>query len=110
MKSLLAFAATALLLAGCSSEPAPPENSQGTEAISPENNVAAKVAAMTEQERNVVMIRAIRDAGMPCQGVVKSEAYPDAGPDSWRAQCSGGDWHLVQIKANGTANVVSRRD
>ncbi|GGO98722.1 hypothetical protein [Stakelama pacifica] len=110
MKSLIALAATGLLLTACSSEPAAPENTQQQQTIAPENNVAMKVAAMSEQERNVVMIRAIRDAGSDCQGVVKSEAYPDAGPNVWRAQCQSGEWHMVQIQPDGTANVTSRRD
>lgn len=111
MKTFIALAAAGVLLAGCSSEPAAPENTQAqAQNISPEDNVAAKVDAMSEQQRNVVLIRAIRDAGMDCQGVTESQPWPDAGPNSYRAKCSGGDYHLVQIKADGTATVISRNN
>ncbi|MBB5719481.1 hypothetical protein FHR23_002422 [Stakelama sediminis] len=110
MKRLLIATAALVALAGCNSrKPAAPENNQAA-TISPENNVAAKVAAMGPQERNVVMIRAILDAGGKCEGVTKSELIGNPADNEWRATCTDGTAHLVQIKPDGTAIVVSRTD
>ena len=104
-----------LALAGCSpaadknvaepvATPAPVANASG-------NNLE-KVLAMTENMRNVVLVRAITDAGLKCDGVIKSERLPDQdGNVYWRADCKGGNnSHVVNITPDGTANIVSRSD
>ncbi|WP_404337502.1 hypothetical protein AB2M62_02450 [Sphingomonas sp. MMS12-HWE2-04] len=114
----------AVLLAGCqASDDEPPAN--GTNAV-PLNaaaetnaignvaegeNVTAKVLAMNDRQRNVVFIRAIMDAGLPCQQVVSSVRVPDQdGKPLWRANCDGGMAHMISITPDGTANIVSRTD
>lgn len=116
----------AVLLAGCqgSDEPglpangvdAAPLNADQAEANALGNavageNVTAKVLAMNDRQRNVVFIRAIMDAGLPCQQVVSSERVADQdGKPLWRANCGGGVAHMVSITPDGTANIVSRTD
>ena len=72
-------------------------------------NYVAEVDALPERQRNAVFFRAIRDAGLPCQNVTKSEQIDSTGRAAmWRAQCEDGTAHLVQVMPDGTANVVSR--
>ncbi|WP_213981720.1 hypothetical protein [Sphingomonas sp. dw_22] len=75
-------------------------------------NVTARVLAMGDRERNVVFIRAILDAGLPCDGVQSSERLPDRdGKPLWRANCTGsGGSHMITITPDGIANIVSRTD
>lgn len=75
-------------------------------------NITARVIAMNDRERNVVFVRAILDAGLPCDGVQSSERLPDRdGKPLWRANCVGnGGSHMIQITPDGIANIVSRTD
>ncbi len=75
-------------------------------------NVTATVLAMNDRTRNVVFIRALLDAGIPCDGVESSVRLPDRdGKPLWRANCTGtGGSHMIQITPDGTANIVSRTD
>lgn len=75
-------------------------------------NVTAKVLAMGDRARNVVFVRAILDAGLPCDGVESSERLPDRdGKPLWRANCAGnGGSHMITITPDGMANIVSRTD
>jgi hypothetical protein len=75
------------------------------------SNVAAAVVAMNDRQRNAVLIRALLDAGLPCQGVRESSRMPDQnGLPMWRATCTDGTNHMVAITPDGTANIVSRTD
>ena len=69
----------------------------------------ARLQAMPEGQRNAVFIRALRDAGRPCQGVENS-AYQGVrdGVPTWTARCTdgGGDW-LILLGAGGVVQVVS---
>ena len=75
-------------------------------------NVTARVLTMSDRERNVVFVRALMDAGLPCDGVTGSERQPDQdGKPLWRADCkSPGGSHLITITPDGTAQIVSRSD
>lgn len=75
-------------------------------------NIAARVVAMNDRQRNVVFIRALLDAGLPCDGVESSVRMPDRdGQPLWRANCVGnGGSHMITITPDGTANIVSRTD
>lgn len=85
-------------------------NATGNEAAP--GNVLATVLAMPEQQRNVVFVRALIDAGLKCDGVTHSERLPDMdGKPLWRADCKGGNnSHMITITPDGTANIVSRTD
>ncbi|MGK6355987.1 hypothetical protein ACMGDH_12295 [Sphingomonas sp. DT-207] len=125
-KRILLPAVAALALAGCQSEPAQdnaavpvntaePINADAEanaigNAAGPENALAA-VLEMNDRQRNVVFIRALLDAGLPCEGVTSSERVDDLnGQPAWRATCVGGTSHLISISPDGTANIASRTD
>lgn len=105
---------TALLaLAGCSSPSEPTANDSTNNAVdgnaTESVNYVAAVEALSDDERKAVFFRAIRDAGVPCQMVIKAEkTEPWQGLPSWLADCDTGDQHLIQLKPDGSANVVSR--
>ena len=114
MKQLLWITGAALALAGCQGAedqaPAPNASANVTTNASGED-VGARVAALSERERNVVFIRAILDAKLPCQAVKTSQRMEDQdGRPLWRADCSGGGSHMITITPDGTANIVSRSD
>ncbi|MBC9032517.1 hypothetical protein IAG41_08950 [Sphingomonas sp. JC676] len=83
-----------------------------TDNVAEPANVTATVLAMNDRTRNVVFIRALLDAGIPCDGVESSVRLPDRdGKPLWRANCTGnGGSHMIQITPDGTANIVSRTD
>jgi hypothetical protein len=113
----------ALALGAC--EPAAERNVAGsvtvTEGSNVEGNVVADnadgnalaaVLAMSDRQRNVVFVRALMDAELPCDGVKGSERLPDVdGKPVWRVECRGvGGYHMVSITPDGTANILSRND
>lgn len=94
-----------VVLAGCT--PASGPESQNTAAI----NYTAALATLSGPERDGVFLRAILDAGKPCQKITKSEAVQAFGQaPEWRVTCAGGEQHLLSVKPDGTALVVSRTD
>ncbi|UZK67478.1 hypothetical protein [Sphingomonas sp. M1-B02] len=75
------------------------------------DNALAAVLGMTDRQRNVVFIRALLDADIPCQGVDSSTRLPDQdGKPLWRVNCQGGTAHMIGVTPDGTANIVSRTD
>ncbi|UZW54207.1 hypothetical protein NUH86_11805 [Sphingobium sp. JS3065] len=75
----------------------------------PETGAAAEVARLDESQRNGVLERAVRASGADCPTVSKSERTEVRhGVMGWKAQCSNGTAHLIEIHADGTANVTSR--
>ena len=93
-------------LAGCSgSEPAP----VASPTPSGPSEFQARVAALSEGERNAVFIRAIRDAGKDCQGVTGSQRRSDAagGEPLYVATCTDGASYGVLLGREGTAQVVA---
>ncbi|HEU0067035.1 MAG TPA: hypothetical protein VFQ57_07340 [Sphingomonas sp.] len=64
---------------------------------------AARVRALAEGQRDAVLLRAIRDAGQPCQQVVRST--PSTDPAAWAASCDDNSQWLVVFNADGTATV-----
>lgn len=114
MRPLL-VTAILLTLGACSSKVENSAEAQAPAANAAQNvtnsadDVAAKVAALNDDQRNGVFLRAIRDAEIPCRDVTKSERLEDsAGTPTWRAQCELGDAHLILIKPDGSAQVMSR--
>ena len=98
------IAGLALAIAACSS---------GQNANAPAANAAApagnQVAALSEGQRNAVFIRALRDAGLDCQHVDRSESAGTAqGLPVWRATCQGGGEYLIAVGADGTAQILPR--
>jgi hypothetical protein len=110
--------AAAVFLAGCQGSDTGPANAatepntaQAAGNGQAQGNAAATVIAMSDRQRNVVFIRAMLDAGLPCQEVTGSTRMPDQnGNPMWRATCSDGASHMISITPDGTANIVSRTD
>lgn len=74
-------------------------------------NYRQRVIEMTDNARNGVFLRAIRDAGFDCQGVQHSLRLPDANDEPvWRAECTNGPMHLVTVSVDGIARITSRTD
>lgn len=109
MKAALATT-LAVFLAACSGHSGGSEGA-GNNAQAAADNVqdyGATVAALPPGQQGGVFLRAIRDAGLPCQDVVDMERLPDQnGQKVWRATCDGGVQHLIQIGKGGIANVTS---
>lgn len=119
-KWILLPALAALALAGCQSGSEATGNAAVNTAAESNavvgngaagDNVAAQVIAMNDSQRNAVFIRAIMDAGLKCDHVDSSQRLPDQdGLPLWRANCKGGDAHMVIITPDGIAKIVSRTD
>jgi len=75
----------------------------------PASNAIAEVDALPPASRDAVFLRAILDAGQPCQHVVTSQQLPDgnAPGSKWQAQCEDQRYHVIEVRPDGTAVVVS---
>lgn len=75
----------------------------------PETGAAAAVAKLDEAQRNGVLERAVRASGAACPTVIRSErTQVRPGARGWKAECNDGTAHLIEIHADGTADVTSR--
>jgi len=73
-----------------------------------EANVVAAIGNLNEVSQQAVFFRAIRDAGLECRDVVEvAQIDPIGGIPTWRAQCQGGAEHVIQVKPDGNAVVIS---
>ena len=71
-------------------------------------NVVAAITNLNEISQQAVFFRAIRDAGLQCQDVTNVERIdPIGGIPTWRARCDDGTEHVVQVKPDGNAVVIS---
>lgn len=78
-------------------------------AVQKQKNQAATVANLPPGQRNGAFLRAIRDAGVPCQDIVKAEVLPQRGETAqWRVECEDHVQHLVAIAPAGPVIVTSR--
>ncbi len=107
MRGFILTISGALLLAACGPTPQEQAAANATAAANRQEatEMATKVAALSPGQRDGVFIRAIRDAGLPCQGVTGSEKGEK--PGSWVATCREGSRHIITFGANGMANVTS---
>jgi hypothetical protein len=106
MLKRIGLLAAALLIWGCDDGVEPAEPSKTAELAA----IKGRIQGLPDGQRNGVFLRAIRDAGQPCQEVIGS-AYNGEyfGRPSWAARCrEGQDW-LVMIDAGGRA-LVARRE
>ncbi len=111
------FSLAALMLTGCGAGSEQPsgmamnaaDNAVSENAATNTVDYVAAIDALSEDQQAAVFFRAIRDAGVPCRGVTKVEkTNPWQGIPSWLADCEAGNQHLVQVKPDGSAVVVSR--
>jgi hypothetical protein len=67
-----------------------------------------RVAALSEGQRNAVFVRAIRDAGLGCQGVEKSiPAGHFRDLPLWTATCSDGRSWTIVVPRSGVAQIFN---
>ncbi|MGN5374749.1 MAG: hypothetical protein DI632_09645 [Sphingomonas hengshuiensis] len=107
MRAMLAMLGGSLLLSACgpSAQQQAEANAAAVANAQEARETATRVDALTPGQRDGVFIRAIRDAGLPCQGVTGSERGEQ--PGSWVATCQEGSRHVITFGANGMANVTS---
>ncbi len=107
MRALPMILGGSLLLAACgpNAEQQAVANQAAVANAQEAQAMAAKVEALAPGQREGVFIRAIRDAGLPCQGVTAAERGEK--PGSWVATCREGSRHIITFGANGMANVTS---
>ncbi|HTG38666.1 hypothetical protein [Sphingomonas sp.] len=107
IRAVFAGAALVMLAACGGGEPAAPaSNEMGVAENGEALNYQAAVLDLPPGQRDVVMIRAIRDAGIECQQVTGSEQIKGEGL-VYRAKCGDGASHVVAIAADGNAQVIS---
>lgn len=96
--------AAAVALAGCAkSEPA----DQATANTAATTDYLAKIEALPEGQREGVFLRAIRDAGQPCQGVTKAQSTKTGdGKPAWAATCTDGPNYVLVLGQDGTMTVI----
>ena len=91
---------------------APIENAANVENAVNAANAVDHVAAinnLSQTEQQGVFLRAIRDADLPCRDVTLVEQVePTQGIPTWRAQCDQGAAHLIVVKPDGNAQIISR--
>lgn len=94
------------MLAACDAAP-PPAPAPKPKELS---DFQRQIAEMDAPRRQIVLIRAIRDADKDCQGVVKEERQPDlpTGELLYTATCTDGTPYAVTFQREGTARVMSR--
>lgn len=100
----------AVLVAGCNA-PSPAPSGNSATAAAPGRDYVRAVEALSPQQRNGVLLKAINDAGLTCQNVSDSvRVEASAGRARWRAHCTDDTDHLVEIAPDGNALVISRRE
>lgn len=102
-------AAAALVLFGCNkSEQPAANNAVATNAAEPKVDYVAEIRGMSPPLRRGTFLRAIRDAGQPCQEVRKEyETEPVGGQASWSAECENGAQWIVIVQRDGNAKVTN---
>lgn len=105
MRNLIFTTAGALLLAACGGGEPQENAAQAAANEQSAMEMEQRVAALAPGQREAVFIRAIRDAGVPCQGVTSHEKAPERA--TWVATCSDGGRHTITFGANGMAQVTS---
>ena len=113
----LALAAT-LALAACNAPPAEENVAAAVNNAAAVDNAAnaanalnyiAEIGNLSEDAQKGVFFRAVRDAGLPCQDITKLQKdEPMNGVPTWRVDCDGDTPHLIQVKPDGSAQVISR--
>lgn len=100
-----------LVLAACGSGSTPAAvPTAGKTGAASDGGYVAKVKALAPKQRAGVLLRAIRDADRPCQGVVAEQAVASASGTAWLATCDDQGHWVVAIADDGTATVANAQD
>lgn len=102
-----ALAAVLILVAGCG-EMTPANTGNAAVTVPGPEATQNRLEALSEGERNAVFIRAIRDAGLPCQQVESSaRAGEHQGLPLWTARCENGVTWTIVLGNDGSAAVLN---
>lgn len=70
-----------------------------------------RLRTMADRQRDAVFIRALRDAGISCQGVEGSTYLgTNLGNASWTATCNDRSQWLITVGSSGVAQIMSLSD
>lgn len=112
MKTAALASALTLLLAGCQPPPAADNATQATPTPAEKDYYADRINALTDQQRDAVLFKAIKDAGGDCEAVTGSAPHaPVGGRHAWTAHCAPGkgeralDW-VVILQPGGMMSIV----
>ena len=96
-----------ICVAGCG-EVTPDGRSANKVAVPGPEATQNRLESLSEGERNAVFIRAIRDAGLPCQQVESSaRAGEHQGLPLWTARCENGVTWTIVLGNDGSAAVLN---
>jgi len=106
---------TLIVLGGCEQAPAPANNeTAATAPVKPADKdyYADRINALTDKQRDGVLLKAIRDAGGECPSITGSGPHdPVQGHHAWIAHCAAGkdlralDW-VVVLGSGGMMSIV----
>lgn len=108
--------AIAVLAAGACGPLAPSDRSEVDNAAAAvpavaETDYQQRLRTMADGQRDAVFIRALRDAGIPCQGVEESSYLgTNQGNASWTASCDDRSQWLITVGSGGVAQIMSLSD
>lgn len=95
---LLALALTTLAACSDRSQPEQPAPANAAAAANSDAALIARIATLPPGQLNIVLFRAIRDAGQACQGIAESRRIDDqGGRPAWSAQCDRGDGRFMLV-------------
>lgn len=115
MRKTMFAAAAALATVACA--PAANDNQAGNAAApvptaaAAETDYQQRLRGLSDRQRDGVFLRALRDAGIPCQEV-RGSSYlgTNVGNASWTARCRDGSQWLITIGAGEVAQIMSVSD
>jgi hypothetical protein len=103
--AMLALAA----LAGCHS-PQRQSATNNTAAAAASGQFANQLAALPEGQRNGAFMRAITDAGFPCQKIEQAAAHaPIGGKPAWAIACDHGNDYVALAIPGDTLQIIPGR-
>lgn len=104
------FLLLAAVLTATSCKPAYQEQASAAKHVQATRNYVAEVENMPQRLRDATFFHAIRDAGLSCQKIIDSRPIPATSGQStnWRVQCEDKAYHLINIRPDGSAVVISR--
>jgi hypothetical protein len=111
MRAILSLALAALTLVAIGGCDRGKNSSADAGLAESEADAGERLAALPEGQRNAVFIRAIRDAGMDCQGVDRSSRAGDYRDiPVWTATCTNGADYTIVVPRTGVAQVLNAEE
>lgn len=96
------------LLTACDNQSSQPVAPADPAAAKADAALIARITALPEGQRDIVLFRAIRDAQQECQGIAASRRIDDQkGRPAWSAQCDRGGKYLLVLNPDGQMIVTA---